>query len=398
MRDGEEKQEIIIVKRYGGGDDGHHGGAWKIAFADFMTAMMALFLVLWLVNAANEETKKSVASYFNPVKLVDRNRSSKGLDEPKRGEGQQDEGEGSQGQPEDEEKSRETRSDTELFRDPFRVLDEIADEVSIDTTNVETDSPETEIDAFEPVASEDVFADPFAQVIIKKKEQPPSAPLKLEVREEKTIQSVERQPPVVASKKEPAEEKPKTAPEKTDVLAQVSKEEEEGNQPEAAEKEARQEKLEELSKEITKEIKDKLASVLGKDERITESLSVEVTNDGILISITDQFGFSMFQIGSAVPKGELVLVMQEISNVLAQKKGGVRIYGHTDARPYGSGDYDNWRLSTARAHAARFMLVRGGLTEPRISQVAGFADRKLRQPSMPEADINRRIEILLEVS
>ena len=77
--DSEDTQPIIIVRRKAGGGDGHHGGAWKIAFADFMTAMMALFLVLWLINAANEETKKAVASYFNPVKLVDRNRSEKGL-------------------------------------------------------------------------------------------------------------------------------------------------------------------------------------------------------------------------------------------------------------------------------------------------------------------------------
>lgn len=73
--------EFIIVKRGGAHDDGHHGGAWKIAFADFMTAMMALFLVLWLVNAANEQTRKAVASYFNPVKLVDRSRGNKGLSE-----------------------------------------------------------------------------------------------------------------------------------------------------------------------------------------------------------------------------------------------------------------------------------------------------------------------------
>ena len=54
MSDKEKHQEIIIIKRGGEGEHGHHGGAWKIAFADFMTAMMALFLVLWLINAANE--------------------------------------------------------------------------------------------------------------------------------------------------------------------------------------------------------------------------------------------------------------------------------------------------------------------------------------------------------
>lgn len=71
------KNEIIIVKRHKGGHDGAHGGAWKIAYADFMTAMMAFFLVMWLVNAANEETKASVASYFNPIKLSDEKPSSR---------------------------------------------------------------------------------------------------------------------------------------------------------------------------------------------------------------------------------------------------------------------------------------------------------------------------------
>ncbi len=52
------KHEILII-RHGGHDDhdGHHGGAWKIAFADFMTAMMCFFLVMWLINASNEQTK-----------------------------------------------------------------------------------------------------------------------------------------------------------------------------------------------------------------------------------------------------------------------------------------------------------------------------------------------------
>ncbi|HSX73921.1 MAG TPA: flagellar motor protein MotB, partial [Shinella sp.] len=50
------KNEIIIVKRHGDHEGDHHSAAWKIAYADFMTAMMAFFLVMWLVNAANEKT------------------------------------------------------------------------------------------------------------------------------------------------------------------------------------------------------------------------------------------------------------------------------------------------------------------------------------------------------
>jgi chemotaxis protein MotB len=59
----ENNQPIIIkrVKRFGGG---HHGGAWKIAFADFATAMMAFFLVLWLMSTATPEQKIAIAGYF----------------------------------------------------------------------------------------------------------------------------------------------------------------------------------------------------------------------------------------------------------------------------------------------------------------------------------------------
>jgi chemotaxis protein MotB len=54
---------IIIIKKKGG-HGGHHGGAWKVAYADFVTAMMALFIVLWLMSSSNKETKVAIAGYF----------------------------------------------------------------------------------------------------------------------------------------------------------------------------------------------------------------------------------------------------------------------------------------------------------------------------------------------
>ena len=57
---------IIIIKKKGG-HGGHHGGAWKVAYADFVTAMMALFIVLWLLSAS-AKVKKAVAGYFNDPK------------------------------------------------------------------------------------------------------------------------------------------------------------------------------------------------------------------------------------------------------------------------------------------------------------------------------------------
>jgi chemotaxis protein MotB len=55
---------VVIIKRRNGGHGGHHGGAWKVAYADFVTALMALFIVLWLTSA-DKEIKEAVAEYFN---------------------------------------------------------------------------------------------------------------------------------------------------------------------------------------------------------------------------------------------------------------------------------------------------------------------------------------------
>jgi chemotaxis protein MotB len=123
---------------------------------------------------------------------------------------------------------------------------------------------------------------------------------------------------------------------------------------------------------------------------------VAETENGVLISVSDQSNFGMFEIGSAVPNRDTVLAMEKISKILSTHKGRIRIDGHTDGRPFKSDTYDNWRLSTARAQTAYYMLVRAGLDEKRVMEVAGFADRKLKIKDDPYADANRRIEILLE--
>ena len=59
-------QPIIVIKKKGS-HGGHHGGAWKVAYADFVTALMALFIVLWLMGSS-EKVRKAVAGYFNDPK------------------------------------------------------------------------------------------------------------------------------------------------------------------------------------------------------------------------------------------------------------------------------------------------------------------------------------------
>ncbi|MBS1958852.1 MAG: flagellar motor protein MotB [Bdellovibrionales bacterium] len=64
MANPKDKGTTIIIKKIQGGGGGAHGGAWKVAYADFVTAMMCFFLVMWLMGA-DEETKKEIAHYFN---------------------------------------------------------------------------------------------------------------------------------------------------------------------------------------------------------------------------------------------------------------------------------------------------------------------------------------------
>ncbi len=63
-------ENAVIIKRVKkGGHGGHHGGAWKVAYADFVTAMMAFFLLMWLINTTTPEQKRGIADYFAPQSI-----------------------------------------------------------------------------------------------------------------------------------------------------------------------------------------------------------------------------------------------------------------------------------------------------------------------------------------
>ena len=70
---------VIIKKVKKGGHAAHHGGAWKVAYADFVTAMMAFFLLLWLLNATTDEQKKGIADYFSPASMSRQTSGSGGV-------------------------------------------------------------------------------------------------------------------------------------------------------------------------------------------------------------------------------------------------------------------------------------------------------------------------------
>ena len=133
----EVKHELVIIRRRSAfAEEAHHGGVWKIAYADFMTAMMAFFLVMWLLNALNQDQKQVVASYFNPIKLAENAPAPKGLKDLSKKEPTQFEGQDGKRQPAGPNEERRGDSPTAekpasfeekvLFRDPYATLAEIA--------------------------------------------------------------------------------------------------------------------------------------------------------------------------------------------------------------------------------------------------------------------------------
>jgi chemotaxis protein MotB len=145
-----------------------------------------------------------------------------------------------------------------------------------------------------------------------------------------------------------------------------------------------------------REMEQKIAAALPG--RPSPGVEVKQTSEGLLISLTDKLDFSMFAVGSAEPQAKMIEVMAMIAKAIEARPGQIVVRGHTDARPFKSATYDNWRLSSARAQMAYYMLVRAGLPDKRFESVEGEADHKPKDPAHPLAAENRRIEILVRES
>jgi chemotaxis protein MotB len=245
------EQPIIIVKKRSHGH-AHHGGAWKVAFADFMTAMFAMFLVLWLVNQSSD-VKAAIAGYF---------------------------------------------------QDPLGRADEYGSSI-LPGEGAQTQSPQ------------------------------------------------------VMSPKQVID--------------------------------LRRDRLQRLAETIRQEIREVPAL-----SEIADHIEIEITEEGLRIQLLEDSTGVFFQTGSAVPKQVGAEVLRMLGKELGSMPNAVVIEGHTDARPYSRPDgYSNWELSVDRANAARRIMLGGGLSEAQVQQVRGWADRRLRDPSNPLADSNRRVTVTM---
>lgn len=399
--DAAENYVVVVRNRRGGGDDDHHGGAWKIAYADFMTAMMAFFLVMWLINATDEKTIVQVATYFNPLRLSDKVPSQKGLHEgtnesrsgaakggpsetgtpkPSAEAAKKDVASSGEAKKKGGKKKSEGDADSQLFADPFAALDKLAAKaMTLEPPSEFKDKPGGQ----PPPPAGDVLRDPY---------EPSPQPKRGEsVKLERGVEPA--LPKEITNPK--GELKGATSP--GDVASVTPT----GPLPPPAEtisSPAKSPPGKSEPKDSARQLETAIRHAVADLGVVHPMLSVTATSEGILIDLTDNANFSMFAVGSAEPRPELVAVMARIGNILQRQSGAVVVKGHTDGRPYRTASYDNWRLSSARAHMASYMLIRGGLSDNRIERIEGHADRNLKIPIEKEAAQNRRIEILLKMA
>jgi chemotaxis protein MotB len=450
----------IVVRRGHAEEEGHHGGVWKIAYADFMTAMMAFFLVMWLVNASNTEMKASVASYFNPIKLSDNVIRKKGLRDvdgkanaeeeakaqkpksPSKSDGKTkaetkaeslplqpgeavklgtDENPGAAPEPTDAPFGRDGNATKggraaesgRAFRDPFNPFapGQLMSQEGADKETTKGPTPGA------PAAQRDAAPLPptamleAGKLIEELRRGGPGSELR-DKQMDGPAQQAGVDPPVSPGGADRQQSRTGEVPAGAAKSADAKVGERKAGAFKGGDAGSGVAKAGETKPGDAKaaSVSDKAqleaaASGVLRDIRSAvqpiagdggPGIEVTVEGNGIVLSLTDTSTFGMFAIGSSEPSRQTIELINRIAPVLAANSKRIVVRGHTDSRVFRAGTNNNWRLSVSRAEAAYAMLVRSGIDEARFNRIEGYADRKLKDPKDPEAAANRRIEILLQ--
>ena len=333
----------IIIRKEEVIEGGSHGGAWKVAYADFVTAMMAFFLLMWLLNATTEAQRKGLADYFSPNSVL--SHSSSGMGQPFAGR--------------------------TAFSDGAMVSDMGAVQV--------TQGQQPVVDHVDDDDS-DVIAQPRPHRDDTKSDQP-------------DLGGKAASPPPGAVAMTAGDAEAVTVPAAA-VLASASAGD---TQRPPTEAELRAE-LVKREKQAFDQAADQIRQAVRGDPELRDlanQLVIDMTQEGMRIQLLDADRESMFLLGSAVPNDRARLLLQKVAPVLARLTQDISIAGHTDAAPFAGAGRTNWELSADRANATRRLLVDAGLQQTRIRSVTGNAERDLLVPADPLAAANRRIAIVV---
>lgn len=346
--------DLIVVRREEGGGHAHHGGAWKVAYADFVTAMMAFFLLMWLINATTEEQRRGIADYFNPTNVL--SRSESGTGRPFGGQ-----------TPNDNAPLMSTTGTVELRPGKRPVVMDIEED--------DTQTP----------------AEPMPR-----REGPPGQE---DTEEARLVQSAP--PGALAGPEQPrggpaAEPTPEQRPQNLGEVEQ--RRELARREREASEAELRQE-LARREREAFEAAAEQIREAVRADPtlaELTRQLLIEQTPEGMRIQLVDAERQPMFALGGAAPNDRARALLQRVAQVIQRLPNAISIAGHTDSTPFrGGGERSNWDLSTERANVTRRLLIDAGVADGRIRNLAGHAERDLLLPDQPTAAANRRVSITL---
>ena len=331
------KGPTIVIRREEVVEGGHHGGAWKVAYADFVTAMMAFFLLMWLLNATTEEQRKGLADYFSPNNIM--SRASSGTGQPFGG-------------------------NSATVKGPLA-----SDRGAVQITHGKAPVPAKSEITMSGTAAGGVTASPERSG-----------------NQMGTIQA--SLAPVPKAARDGADSKGAGTPASSGPADSV-------RAPTPAEIRAERARSEKAQFESAAE---QIREAVRADPALAElagQLAIDMTPEGLRIQILDEERSPMFTSGSAVPNDRARQLLQKVAPVLAKLPEAVSLSGHTDATPFRGAERSNWELSTERANATRRLLVEAGLPESRIRNVTGNADRDPLLPGDPLAAANRRIAIVV---
>jgi chemotaxis protein MotB len=342
---------ILIIKKKGHGDHGHHGGAWKVAYADFVTAMMAFFLLLWLLNVTTKEQKLGIANYFMP-ESVSRSQSGGG---------------GVMG--------GTTMSPGQMNHQSGGFVMAIPKS---------SDAKEAE-----DAQDEDGEGKPPQQ---NQPTQPGRQVLADGVRDKEKEKDKDKD-------KEKDKDHDKPSDRQSDKERDNDKETDRAKLDAAAEKLARElraKQEEESFKKAEFDLKQAIQDI-PELKQLAQNLVVDRTPEGLRIQIVDQGRFSMFALGSSQPLDHTRKLVSLVAQAVQKLPNRIAVTGHTDSLRFQNpnSNYGNWELSADRANSSRRMLLDAGVSQDRIHRVVGRADQEPLFGDNPADPRNRRISIVL---
>jgi chemotaxis protein MotB len=342
----------IIIRKEEVVEGASHGGAWKVAYADFVTAMMAFFLLMWLLNATTEEQRKGLADYFSPNSVL--SHASSGMGQPFGGR--------------------------TAFTDGAMVSDLGAVQVTQGQQPVveHVDDDDTDIIA-QPRPNRDDTKSNAPDLGGRTPPGPPSTGAATATVAASTSAMSARGAVAVTAR-------PTVSPANAGDAQRP---------PTEAELRA---ELEKREKQAFDQAADQIREAVRGDPELRDlanQLAIDMTPEGLRIQILDADRVPMFPLGSAVPNDRARLLLQKVAPVLARLTQDISIAGHTDAAPFAGAGRTNWELSADRANATRRLLVDAGLQQTRIRSVTGNAERDPLVAADPLAAANRRIAIVV---